>query len=433
VNRRVRFYKKLLDYTFIGTFVFLVLFVILLIIGMFVNAYDFSSIQTGFMREGNLILQIGLVGSVALTFISIILARVFLAGMQRAETLESAEDLRRQKQRRKQAEAKLNIKEEKESSVAFSQTETYKQIKKEEETEPEEVSISIIDEVLAKDEEVVEEQVEAAPVVEVKPVPEKSDKEYYSRVTKGDLIKIVSEKAELSEYKSKIFINALLDEIKDQLAAKNEVKIDDFGRFYTKLHQEREAINPQTFEPITIEAYTACKFTAYKPLKDAITMDVPETAHKSFVKEEENEDTTPKPVVVDETPEPIAEEDAPKPVVVKEKIEPKPVPKAEPKPAPKKKAKIGKRTKIDIINLLDETTDLSKNKANIFLKYFAQVVKETLANKESVKIDDFGTFTTIVIPEKEGVNPITSEKIIVEAHTQVRLRFDMNFKQKFKE
>jgi len=392
---------------------------------MFVNAYDFSSIQTGFMRPGNTILQIGLIGSVSLTFISIILARVFLAAMQRSETLESAEDLRRQKQRRKQAEAKLNIKEEKASSVAFSQTDTYKKIKKEEELEPEEVSISIIDEVLAKEEEVVEEVVEAPPVAEVKPEPKKS--EQYTRLTKGDLIKKVAESTELSEYKTKQFINALLDEIKDQLAAKNEVKIDDFGRFYTKLHKEREAINPQTFEPIVIEAYTAVKFTAYTTFKDHITMDVKDTANKTFVQKEE---VTPEPATA---PVPMVVEEVPVPVIVEPKPEPKPVIKTEPNPAPKKKTANLKKTKIDIINLIDETTDLSKNKANKFLKFFGLVIRETLADKQSVKIDDFGTFTTIVIPEKEGVNPITSEKIIVEAHTQVRLRFDKKFKDKFKE
>ena len=126
-------------------------------------------------------------------------------------------------------------------------------------------------------------------------------------------------------------------------------------------------------------------------------------------------------------------EEVPVPVIVEPKPEPKTVIKTEPKPAPKKKTANLKKTKIDIINLIDETTDLSKNKANKFLKFFALVIRETLADKQSVKIDDFGTFTTIVIPEKEGVNPITSEKIIVEAHTQVRLRFDNKFKDKFKE
>ena len=419
MNRRVRLFKKLLDFSFIGTFVFLVLFVVLLIIGMFVNAYDFSNVQNAFMREGHTVLQVLLISSVVATFLSIIFARIWLAAMQRAETLESAEDLRRQKARRKQAEAKLNIKDEKPSSVAFSQTETYKQIKKEEAKEAEEVSISIIDEVLAK-EEVKDEPEAPTPVVEEKPAPVVPPKATYTRVTKGDLIKKVAENTELSEYKSKKFINALLDEIKNQMAAKSEVKLDDFGRFYTKEHAEREAINPQTFEPITIEAYTAVKFTPYKAFKDLITLEVKDTAKKAFAKEEKKEEPTPVPVVV----EPV-----PAPVVVEKKEEPKP----EKKPAPKKKAGPGKKTKIDIINLLDETTDLSKNKANKFLKYFAEVVKETLAAKQSIKIDDFGTFTTIVIPEKEGVNPITSEKIVVEAHTQVRLRFDKKFKEKFKE
>jgi DNA-binding protein HU-beta len=399
---------------------------------MLLNAYDFSNASTGFMRSGFAWLQAMIIGSSVGMLVSIILARIFLVAMQRAETLESAEDLRRKKQRRKQAEAKLNIKEEKPSSVAFSQTETYKQIKKEEATEVEDVSISIIDEVLAKVEE-TEEVVEETPVAEApKPIVQKEEKETYTRVTKGDLITIIAKNSDLSEYKAKKFMNALLDEIKDQMAAKSEVKLDDFGRFYTKEHKSREAINPQTFEPITIEAYTAVKFSAYKPFKDMITMDVKETSNKAFVKQED----TPEPVVE----EPVVEEPVvdPKPAVEEIKQEPKVIKeeKKEPilvtKPAPKKKKVIEKRTKIDIINLIDETTDLSKNKANKFLKYFAQVIKETLAAKDSVKIDDFGTFTTIVIPEKEGVNPITSEKIIVEAHTQVRLRFDKKFKEKIK-
>ena len=202
--------------------------------------------------------------------------------------------------------------------------------------------------------------------------------------------------------------------------------------FYTKLHKEREAINPQTFEPITIAAYNAVKFSPYKAFKEIITMEVKDTSDKSFAKVEEEKiaepvvvEEVPVPVVVEEVPVPVVVEEVPVPVVIEEKPAPKPV--------AKKKKGPGKKTKIDIINLIDDTTHLSKNKANKFLKYFAQVIKETLADKQSIKIDDFGTFTTIVIPEKEGVNPITSEKIIVEAHTQVRLRFDKKFKQKFKE
>ena len=97
---------------------------------------------------------------------------------------------------------------------------------------------------------------------------QKEEKEVYTRLTKGDLIKIIAENSDLSEYKAKKFMSALLDEIKDQMAAKSEVKLDDFGRFYTKEHKSREAINPQTFEPIVIDAYTAVKFSAYKPFKD---------------------------------------------------------------------------------------------------------------------------------------------------------------------
>lgn len=121
-------------------------------------------------------------------------------------------------------------------------------------------------------------------------------------------------------------------------------------------------------------------------------------------------------------------------VVVKPVIEKVKVPKKiEEKPAVKAVSSgvEVKRTKIDIIEYIEKNTELSKNKGNIFLKYFAEVVKEELSKENDVVIPGFGTFTIIEMPAKDAVNPQTNEAMIVPAHKQARLRFDSEFKDKF--
>jgi nucleoid DNA-binding protein len=199
----------------------------------------------------------------------------------------------------------------------------------------------------------------------------------------------------------------------------NDVKIEEFGKFDTKKLKERQGVNPQTGEQITIDAQDSVRFTPYKAFKDKITLEVKATS-KKYLRTRETE----KVLTEDEMSDSVQTE-----VVAQEhvKVKAKQVVKEK-----KKAPKIPKKTKADVIAYIDEKTELSKNKANTFLKYFAEVIRDELAQKKSVNIEDFGNFTTIDIPEKEAVNPSTQEKMIVEAHTQVRLRFDKNFKGKIK-
>ena len=120
-------------------------------------------------------------------------------------------------------------------------------------------------------------------------------------------------------------------------------------------------------------------------------------------------------------------------LVDKAVIESKPVVKEKPKVISSKpiKPKESKKTKADIIEYIEVETGISKNKSNKFLKFFAQVVKETLAEGKDVDIPGFGKFTTIEMPAKKAMNPQTNEEIIVPAHNQARLRFDDIFKDKF--
>ena len=137
--------------------------------------------------------------------------------------------------------------------------------------------------------------------------------------------------------------------------------------------------------------------------------------------------------VEDKTTEPTTEDS--KTVVTTPKPDPETIVQNQVTEKPKKpsKPKVVTKTKTDIINLLDATTDLSKNKSNKFLKFFAQVVKEELAKRQDIELPGIGLFTTIEMPAKEAVNPQTNQKIIVPAHYQVRLRFEDELKDKMNE
>lgn len=96
----------------------------------------------------------------------------------------------------------------------------------------------------------------------------------------------------------------------------------------------------------------------------------------------------------------------------------------------KVKPKTVSKSKTDLINLISEQTDLSKNKASKFIASFLNVVQENLVRREDTVLENIGIFTTIEMPAKDAVNPQTKEKIVVPAHHQVRFRFDDDLKEK---
>ena len=308
-----------------------------------------------------------------------------------------------------------------------------------------------------------------------------------TKLNKTALILYLSKHTDLTQNNSRLFVNSLLDIIKDNVIAGEEVKLSKFGRFekvHIKEHTETDSV---TGAEVKIEKHNTVEFFAYKPLleklndgveiiEDAkplektktlepVQEEIQEEVTPEPVQEEIQEEVTPEPVqeeiqeevtsepvqeeiqeevtpepVQEEiqketTPEPvqeeIQEEAAPEPVQEDVKVETKQVKEetksVEIKPA---KPKPSVKTKKQIIELMDETTDLSKNKANKFLKFFAEVVKEQLIKREDVELEGIGFFTTIEMPAKEAVNPQTNEKIVVPAHHQVRLRFDEELKDK---
>jgi len=479
----MRVYKRFLDITLLVSYGLMLLLVAVLIFGILVQAYDFADSATSFIKPGFGYLRNILIFLVAAIIIFVVAARVLLSFIEGTEKLESAADYRKkmEKTARKKTER-----------VAFSQTDTYKrllekqekqkanldsendeetiEVVKEEQSKSKVKVIEILPEEIQEDEviedeviedEVIEDEVIEDEVIEDEEVedqivedevkneilvastlPTKSkEKQYYTRLTKSEIGKIVSQVTGLNGAASKRFVNHLLDVITEELVNGNVVKIEEFGKFEKRVVKAKQSVNPQTQEKIEIEAHHAVKFTADKIFKDHITNDVTDTSARylltktasDYLSEEEVRTELLKEEVIKEhidirVVEEIIEEVAEMEEKVVEVKQPKKAEVVKPKA---KKVLPTKKTKADIIEIVSMTTDLSKNKADKFLKHFGEVIAEELAKKQDVKIDNLGIFTTIEIPTKEAVNPSTGEKITVDGHTQVRLRFDKSYKDIF--
>ncbi len=89
-------------------------------------------------------------------------------------------------------------------------------------------------------------------------------------MTKIKLIETLSSKLGISKREAEKFLNTFVDVVTDQLKQDNKVAVTGFGTFTISNRKEREGVNPQTKERITIPAMKLPKFTAGKTLKDRL-------------------------------------------------------------------------------------------------------------------------------------------------------------------
>jgi len=89
-------------------------------------------------------------------------------------------------------------------------------------------------------------------------------------MNKTELVAAVAEKTALSKKDSEKALNAVIDAIKETLAAGNKVQLVGFGTFEVRERGERKGRNPQTKEEITIAASKTPVFKAGNPFKDAV-------------------------------------------------------------------------------------------------------------------------------------------------------------------
>lgn len=469
MTKTMRFYKRLLDLSLFVSYIILILFLALLSFSVFVGALDFNDPNNHIFVDEYIYLRPIFFILIAGLVISVIGARVFLGYVTKHEELETVEDykksLRNQRKDQIMNQLKLDIKD---NTIEYNEDKylTRKERKQKQYEENQEFSDDLNDQeevhttafeaitadrgVLISDinqvQEVeeyeeatediypVEPELQEKPIVELVEEPDNADtllevengvspvkekkKRYYTRLTKSELEDIISEEVNISSYRAKKFVNGLLSIIQEELVNGNEVRIEDFGKFYKHFVKRHQAVDPRNGEELTIEAHYVAKFTAFSGLKDKITNDVIATSDRYLKKDSmQNERVLEEVISVDEEPIELVEKPVQKTSITKQKSV---------------KDKVITRTKKDIINYINNTTQLSMNKANKFLFGLQEVIQDSLGNNEDVDIEGFGRFTTIHLPSKEAVNPSTNEKMIVPEHDQIRLRFDDDFKSKIK-
>lgn len=86
---------------------------------------------------------------------------------------------------------------------------------------------------------------------------------------KADLIKYLSDHAEVTRTQAETVLNTLTNCILDTVRADGEFVLPDVGKFGSSERAARKGRNPSNGEEITIAAKRVPKFSAAKALRDA--------------------------------------------------------------------------------------------------------------------------------------------------------------------
>lgn len=89
-------------------------------------------------------------------------------------------------------------------------------------------------------------------------------------MNKTELVKVVAEKADLTQAVAADAVNAMVDAIVEKLAEGDEVAILGFGSFKVADRPARTARNPQTGEMVEVPASKAVTFKLSKSLKEKL-------------------------------------------------------------------------------------------------------------------------------------------------------------------
>ena len=89
-------------------------------------------------------------------------------------------------------------------------------------------------------------------------------------MNKTELVAAIAENAGLTKKDSEKVLKAFVEVVTEELKKGEKVQLVGFGTFEVSERPEREGINPQTKEVITLAASKAPKFKAGKALKDAV-------------------------------------------------------------------------------------------------------------------------------------------------------------------
>ncbi|GHT13723.1 hypothetical protein FACS189426_19040 [Bacteroidia bacterium] len=84
---------------------------------------------------------------------------------------------------------------------------------------------------------------------------------------------------------------------------------------------------------------------------------------------------------------------------------------------------------LDLAALLSEKTGITKKEAEIFLREYFEVMNDALLKDKSLKIKDLGTFKLLLMDDRESVDVVSGERVLIPAHYKVTFSPDKNLAQ----
>lgn len=91
-----------------------------------------------------------------------------------------------------------------------------------------------------------------------------------------------------------------------------------------------------------------------------------------------------------------------------------------------------KFTKKDLAERLAEEFGITKKLALAIIEYSCQQIIEELANDKVIDFNHFGKLEVLHKEAREGINPITKEKILIAAKKSIKFRASKNLKDAVK-
>jgi nucleoid DNA-binding protein len=89
-------------------------------------------------------------------------------------------------------------------------------------------------------------------------------------VTKKDIVRIISERAKLTQLKTKEIVQWTFDAIIQTLMREGRIELRNFGVFEVKTRKARRARNPRTNQPVAVEAKNVVTFQPGKEMEEKI-------------------------------------------------------------------------------------------------------------------------------------------------------------------
>jgi len=83
-----------------------------------------------------------------------------------------------------------------------------------------------------------------------------------------------------------------------------------------------------------------------------------------------------------------------------------------------------------IVTAVAEKTGYTKTQVRITINAFIEVLTQALANKKSVMLQDFGSFSIIKKKNRKGTNPTTHESIEIQGSYGVKFKVGKFLKEK---